>query len=177
MKKLILLLATLAMTAGAVPYNSLSAALKQVLPAGQKTFKTKFVLSAAQAKIMNGFGDGDFLADDPIDIYYTKDAAGKVSGTAVQVMEVLKRRKAYHTWVIGIAPDGKLTGVAMMDLPDHYGQPLASAGFLKQFPGKPAATLAMGKDFDAVSSATESCRLLASSIQRAAWLGANAPLK
>jgi len=177
MKKLLLLIAGLSLSAGATTYNNLSAALKQVLPAGQKAFKTKVVLTAAQAKTLNGFGDGDFMADDPIDVYYTKDATGKVSGAAIQVMEVLKRWKSYHTWVIGVAPDGKLTGVAMMDLPDHYGQPLAAAGFLKQFPGKPAATLTLGKDFDAVSSATESCRLLTASIKRAAWLATNVPLK
>ncbi len=177
MKKLLFLIASLSFSASATTYNTLSAALKQVLPTGQKAFKTKHVLTEAQAKVMNSFGDGDFLAEDPIDIYYTKDASGKVSGSAIQVLEVLKRWKAYHTWVIGIAPDGRLTGVAMMDLPDHYGQPLAAAGFLKQFPGKSASQITLGKDFDAVSSATESCRLLTSSIKRAAWLAANVPLK
>lgn len=64
-----------------------------------------------------------------------------------------------------------------ISLRGRKGDTLASAGFLKQFPGKPAAALAMGKDFDAVSSASESCRLLNASIKRAAWLAPNAPLK
>lgn len=172
-----LLLAGTGFAAPAVSFDNLSAALRKVLPAGQKVYKTRVELTKAQAAMLNRFGEGDFLDEDPIDIYYTKDAAGNVTGRAVQVLEILKRWKASHTWVIGIGPDGNLTGVAMMSLPDQYGPPMATAGFLKQFSGKPAAQLALGKHFDAISGSTESCHLLACSVRRAAWLVSTTPLK
>lgn len=174
---LAVLLGSTSHAAPAVAFDNLSTALRKVLPAGQKVYKTRIALTKAQADALNRFGEGDFLDEDPIDLYYTKDATGKVTGTAIQILEVLKRWKASHTWVIGIAPDGKLIGVAMMSLPDQYGPPLATTGFLRQFSGKKASSLTLGRDFDAVSGSTESCQLLTVSVRRAAWLASTVPLK
>ncbi|MBK9579799.1 MAG: hypothetical protein IPK50_14895 [Fibrobacterota bacterium] len=160
----------------AANYESLSSALKKTLPAGQKVFKSKLVLDKAQAKTLNDFGHGDFLADDAIDVYYTKDDKGQVSGTAVQLVEYLVRWKSSHTWVVGLAPDGKLTGISVVELTDKYAFPLGEAGFLKQFSGKAPAQSLYGKGMDAVAGASESCQLLSSSIQRAVWISKTARL-
>ncbi|HOX53505.1 MAG TPA: FMN-binding protein [Fibrobacteria bacterium] len=160
----------------AATYESLSGALRKVLPSGQKVFKSKLVLDKAQAKILNDFGHGDFLADDAIDVYYTKDDKGQVSGTAVHLVEYLVRWKSTHTWVVGLAPDGKLTGISVVELTDKYAFPLGEAGFLKQFAGKAPPQSLYGKGMDAVSGASASCQLLSSSIQRAVWISKNAKL-
>lgn len=161
----------------AASFTPLSGALKQVLPAGQKAFKTKFVMTGDQAKLLNGYGHGDFLEDDAVDVYYTKDAAGKVSGVAVQIQEYLVRWKSSHTWVVGLTPDGKLTGIAMVELTDKYAFPLAKPDFLKQFPGKDPGQMALGKGMDGISGASESCQLLSSSLKRVAWIASHAELK
>lgn len=178
MRKRILVASIVASVAlHAASFTPLSGALKQVLPAGQKAYKTKFVMTKEQAKLLNGFGHGDFLADDEIDVYYTKDAAGKVSGTAVVIQEYLVRWKSSHTWVVGMAPDGRLTGVSMVELTDKYAHPLAKPDFLKQFPGKDPNQMALGKGMDGISGASESCELLASSLKRVAWIAAHTELK
>lgn len=178
MRPRILLLAALAATASlhAATYSTLSAALKQLLPAGQKAFKTKFVATEAQAKALNAYGEGDFREGDAFDVYYSKDAQGKVSATAVQLEEYQPKWKSTHTWVVGIGADGKLTGVAVLELTDKYTFPLAQPGFLKQFVGKPAAQIGLGKGMDAVSGASESSQLLAESIHRAAYVASQAKL-
>lgn len=160
----------------AATYSTLSAALKQLLPAGHKAFKTKFVVNDAQAKALNAFGEGDYLEGDAFDVYYSKDPQGKVSGIAVQLVEMLPKWKSSHSWVIGVAPDGKLSGVAVLELTDKYTFPMALPAFLKQFPGKPAAQIGIGKGMDAASGASESSHLLASSIRRAAYIATQAKL-
>lgn len=166
----------IATTLQAATYSTLSASLKQLLPAGQKAFKTKFVATEAQAKALNAFGEGDYMEGDEFDVYYTKDAQGKVSGTAVQMVEMLVKWKSSHTWVIGMTPDGKLTGVSILELTDKYTFPMAQANFLKQFPGKPAAQSIVGKGMDAVAGASESSVLLSASIRRAAYIASQAKL-
>lgn len=166
----------MAATLQAATYSTLQASLKQLLPAGQKAFKAKFVATEAQAKALNAFGEGDYMEGDEFDVYYTKDAQGKVSCTAVQLEEMLAKWKSSHTWVIGIAADGKLTGVSILELTDKYTFPLAQANYLKQFPGKPAAQLAVGKGMDAVAGASESAVLLSASIRRAAYIASQAKL-
>lgn len=161
----------------AASFTSLSAALKQVLPPGQPAFKTKFVLSKDQAALLNGFGHGDFRADDAIEVYYTKDAQGKVSGTAVKIDEYLVRWKSSHTWVVGFSPDGKLSGISVVELTDKYAFPLAKPDFLKQFSGKDPAHAALGDGMDGISGASESCQLLSSSIRRSWWVATHAGLK
>lgn len=160
----------------AATYTTLSASLKQLLPAGQKAYKAKFVATEAQAKALNAFGEGDYMEGDEFDVYYTKDAQGKVTCTAVQMVEMLAKWKSSHTWVIGIAADGKLTGVSILELTDKYTFPMAQGNFLKQFPGKAAAQLAVGKGLDAVAGASESSVLLGASIRRAAYIASQAKL-
>ncbi len=175
-KKSLILLASLAFAAQATTYAKLSDALKQLLPAGQKVYKTKFVLTEAQADAMNGFGKGDFAEGDDFDVYYTKNNQGQVTGTAVQILEILLKWKAYHTWVIGLSPNGKLTGVSVLELTDKYSFPLSGAAFLGQFPGKVPAQMIVGKGMDAVSGASESSKLLSASLQRAAYIATQAKL-
>lgn len=173
--RIALLSVFLAATLQATSFSTLPAALKQVLPAGQKTFKAKLVVDAAQAKALNSFGHGDFLEDDEFDVFYTKDASGKVSGVAVHLSEYLVRWKSSHSWVVGLTPDGRLTGVAVVELSDKYAAPLADAAFLKQFAGKTPTQVGYGKGMDAVAGASESCQLLSSSLQRAAWIATHTP--
>jgi hypothetical protein len=175
-KRILLVSILLAASIQAATYTKLSDALKQLLPAGQKAFKTKFVLTEAQADAMNGFGKGDFAEGDDFNVYYTKDEQGQVSGIAVEILEILLKWKAYHTWVVGIAPDGKLTGVSVLELTDKYSFPLAGTAFLKQFPGKPPSQMIVGKGMDAVTGATESSKLLSASLQRAAYIATQAKL-
>jgi hypothetical protein len=49
--RIALLSVFLAATLQATTFSTLPTALKQVLPAGQKTFKAKLVVDAAQAKV------------------------------------------------------------------------------------------------------------------------------
>jgi hypothetical protein len=163
-------------TLQAATYSNLSGALKQVLPAGQKAYKSKLVITEAQADALNAFGNGDFLEGDEFDVYYTKDDKGQVSGVAVQILEVLTRWKSNHTWVIGLAPDGKVSGLVILELFDKYALPLADAKFQKQFAGKDPAQTAPGKGMDAIAGASESCRLLSSSFKRAAYIASHTTL-
>lgn len=176
LKRILLVSFLLAASIQAATYTKLSEALKQLLPAGHKVYKTKFVLTEAQADAMNAFGKGDFAEDDDFTVYYAKDDKGQVSGVAVEILEILLKWKAYHTWVIGVAPDGKLTGVAVLELTDKYSFPLSGAGFLKQFPGKVPSQMIVGKGMDAIAGASESSKLLSASLQRAAYVATQAKL-
>jgi uncharacterized protein with FMN-binding domain len=173
----ILLALGLALCAHAATYAKLSDALKQLLPAGQKTYRTKVALTKAQAQALNAMGDGDFLEDDQFDVYYTKNDKAQVTGSAVEMVEVLKRWKSRNTWVVGFAPAGTITGVVLLELTEKRAFPMASADFLKQYAGRRPEQAGIGKGVDAVSGATESCVLLSESVKRAAYVVSIANLK
>jgi len=176
-RKSCLLLTAFAALAGATSYTPLSEALKKALPLGQKTFKTTVVLTKDQAEKLNSYGRGDFLKDDEVDVYYTKDDHNQVTGTAVYLVEMLVRWKARHNWVIGLSPAGAITAVSVVELTDKYSFPLAGDAFLKQFPGKNPAAIEVGNGIDAVSGATESSKLMSASLKRAAYVVSIAGLK
>lgn len=166
----LLFLMVLVSTVGAATFSTLPGALKQILPSGQKAFKTKFVATTAQANALNAFGDSDFRDGDPFDVYYTKDSDGKISSIAILLEEYLPKWKSRHNWVIGLGSDGKLRGIGIVELTDKYAYPLAQPEWLKQFPGKPAAQIAIGKGIDGISGATSSSQLLMKSIHRATYI-------
>ena len=167
----------LALCAHAATYGKLSDALKQLLPSGQKAFKTKVALTKAQAEALNAMGDGDFLVDDRFDVYYTKNEKSQVTGVAVEMVEVLKRWKSSNTWVVGFTPAGTITGVVLLELTEKRAFPMASPAFLKQYAGRRPEQAGIGKGVDAVSGATESCVLLSESVKRAAYVVSIANLK
>jgi len=173
----VLLALGLALGAHAATYGKLSDALKQLLPTGQKAYRTKVVLTKAQADALNAMGDGDFLKDDAVDVYYTKNDKSQVTGTAIEMVEVLKRWKSTHTWAVGLSPTGVLTGVALLELTEKRAFPMAGDAFLKQYAGRRPDQVEIGKGVDAVSGATESCRLLSESVKRAAYIASIANLK
>jgi len=170
MHTMLLLPLFVACTVGAATFSTLPGALMQILPTGQKAFKTKFVATMAQANALNAFGDGDFREGDAVDVYYTKDSTGKVSSVAIMLEEYQPKWKSRHNWVIGLGDNGTLRGIGILELTDKYTYPLAQPAWLKQFPGKPAAQIAVGKGMDAIAGASASVQLLQESIHRAAYI-------
>ena len=151
-------------------YADLKAGLTAGLPPGQKVYKVVQKLTADQAGTVNSRWGGGFQAGDDFTWYYTKDASGKVTGQAVEMTEVLDKYSAYHRWVLGFKPDGTLTALTVLELTNDHTYPMGKASFQKQFAGKDPAKAKLGAGIDAVTGATESCQLLAESLQRAAWL-------
>ncbi|MBK8803299.1 MAG: FMN-binding protein [Fibrobacteres bacterium] len=166
----------MASTVGAATFSTLPGALKQILPSGQKAFKTKFVATTAQANALNAFGDGDFREGDAYDVYYSKDPDGKITSMAIQLEEYQPKWKSRHNWVIGLGNDGKLSGIGIVELTDKYSYPLAQPEWLKRFSGKPAAQMAFGNGVDAISGASASSQLLIESIHRAAYIASQVKL-
>jgi hypothetical protein len=168
----------LALPAVANTYMELKDALKLLLPTGQKYFKTDIALTAEQAKVLNTkWGDGGYLKGDPFVLYYTKDAAGKVTGMAMEMTEVLLQFSSSHRWVIGVTPEMKLSGVAMIEITNDHAYSLSGKAFQAQFVGKDPATVKLGKGIDALTGATDSCQLVIDSAQKVLYLIAQYPPK
>ena len=159
-------------------YLSLKDALKLLLPAGQKYFKLDISLTEDQAKTLNTKWDnGGFSKGDPFTLYYAKDESGKVTGMAMEMTEILLKYSASHTWVIGVGPDLRLTGVSMVEITNDHAYGLSSKAFQAQFAGKDPAALRLGKGVDAVSGATDSSQLLIDSAQKVLYLISQYPPK
>jgi hypothetical protein len=152
-------------------YLELKDALKLLLPTGQKYFKQDIALTGAQATVLNTKWDnGGYQAGDPFTMYYTKDAAGKVTGMALVMNELILKWSSSHTWMIGLKPDLTLSGVAMLEITNEHAYGLSGKAFQAQFAGKDLAKIKLGSGVDAVAAATDSCQLLLDSIQKALYL-------
>lgn len=179
MKKVLLALALLGAVlapAWAKNYSDLKTSLKAVLPAGQPVFQAKLKLTAAQAKELNAQGQADFWAGDEFTLFYTKGADGKADRVAVEILEILSKYQAMHTWVISLGPDGSRWGLSVLELTDHYSYPLADKAYLARFPSRAGEkNAASPESIDVVAGATESSFLLRSSVKRvgllAQWAG------
>lgn len=163
--------AILGFAAHAVNYSDLKTGLKAALPEGAQVFKTKVTLTQEQADAMNAFGEADFWKGDSFTLYYTKNAEGKTDTVAVEILEILEKYQAMHTWVIGLKPDGSRTALTVLKLNDHYSFPLAEQRFMDRFPSRSDSQ----KDrevssLDVISGATESSMLLRNSVKRVAYL-------
>jgi hypothetical protein len=157
-----LALAFLALPLAALDFTPLGQALKQALPPDQ-AYQTILRIDTDQARQLSG----GYRAGESFTVYYTKNAAGTVTGRAIELKEILVKYGVLHRWVIGLRPDGSLSAVVVTRLGDAHAFPVADPRFLGQFPGKPATGLALGSHLDAMTGATESSQLLVDSIGRA----------
>jgi hypothetical protein len=159
----VFLLALLTLPLPALDFAPLGQALKQALPATDQAYQTTLKIDADQSRQLAG----GFRAGESFTVYYTKNAAGSVTGRAVELKEILVKYGVLHRWVIGLRPDGTLSAVVVTRLGDAHAFPVADKKFQAQFSGKGVAGLALGTTVDAMTGATESSQLLVDSIGRA----------
>ena len=106
------------------------------------------------------FTDLDYSSGDVLSVYEARDGAGALVGFAVEtgaqgfggtVDQIVGLRVSEANGAYSLA----VSGVSLLDISDEtpgVGSRVSSSGFLKQFEGMTAATLA--ESFDAVSGAT-----------------------
>lgn len=134
------------------------------------SLKAEVYLSAQEA-IKKTFGNfeeykvEDYILDDQKLKVYTIFAANKVIGWAVELDEMGKNKPM--TFLVGIDLEGKVLGVYLLEFRDLFGSEIRRRSFLRQFRGKSSKDLLMvGRDIDAVTSATISSHAASSSVRK-----------
>ena len=83
------------------------------------------------------------------------------------VVDEVVGKHEFITYAVGIAPDGSVKQVEVLEYRESYGFEVADPKWLKQFVGKGAAsTLKLGKDVENISGATLSSKHLADGVKR-----------
>jgi hypothetical protein len=158
-------------------YMGLEEAIKYFLPPGDKVFKASKTIPAdkleATKKRFRLQSTADFkevLAPGPYTFYVGRDASGN-AGMYILILEQYWRT-CYHKYAIGIAPDGKVKEIVVLELNCRYAYPINRKPFLKQFNGKAAepgktVPVEIGQDIDVVSGASVSSAVTAIVTRRA----------
>ncbi|OGX32173.1 MAG: hypothetical protein A3G37_01220 [Omnitrophica WOR_2 bacterium RIFCSPLOWO2_12_FULL_46_30] len=129
-------------------YISSEEAIKQIFPAYQEYKKESHILDNQE------FG------------VYTVSKNGDVLGWAIVLDE--KGKIQPITFLIGIDTQGKVLGAYVLEFRDIFGSEIKRRSFLRQFRGKSLKDdVAVGRDIDAVTSATISSQAAASAVRKA----------
>lgn len=150
-KKVFLLFAAICLTSTfswAEAYISIDEAIKQIFPAHQEYKRESHVLDNQELEVYTVFKNGDCL------------------GWAVVLDEKGKIKPI--TFLVGIDMKGKVLEVYVLQFRDLFGSEVRRRSFLRQFRGKSLKDhIAVGRDIDAVTSATISSQAAALSVRKA----------
>ena len=96
---------------------------------------------------------------------YRVFAEDKIIGWAVKLDEMGKVKPI--TFLVGIDAQGQVVGVHVLEYRDIFGSEIRRRSFLRQFQGKSLKDkISIGKDIDAVTSATISSEAAASAVRK-----------
>ncbi|MBN2498430.1 MAG: FMN-binding protein [Deltaproteobacteria bacterium] len=151
--------------AGARRFMGLKQAVRSLLPEGAEVFKITRELSEAQrARLKRDCGYE--LERGPHKIYLGKDARGKT--TAYVFIIQADAGDWRHRFAVGVAADGSLRGVRVMELSNEWPEAIRTERFLSQFEGKcHTDALSVYADIDGVTGATVSSELTAVAARQA----------
>jgi len=164
-------------SAGAVVLLSEEAALAQMFPGADEVTSEDVALTSAKlGQIKEQLGgkwtlyQGGVAAEGDEDsqygiTFYRGISGGEVTGTAM--IETQPGKWGPVTYIIAVGNDGKVKDLAVMSYVEKRGRPIALRSFLGQFVGKgPDDKLMVGKDVQAITGATISCRATAFAVKK-----------
>jgi Na+-translocating ferredoxin:NAD+ oxidoreductase RnfG subunit len=151
-------------------------ALKQVFPDASKIASELHVLTPVQSETAKArlggkwalckplARDEDTKDPDSLTFYFgMKD--GKKTGVAL--VDVQPGLWGPMKYIVALDLAGKVTNLAVMSYVDQRGRTITTRRFLDQFVGKTGSSpITVGKDIDAVSGATLSCRATAFAVKK-----------
>lgn len=146
-----------------VTHLSLEAALKKVFPAADEILETKVSLDAEQEKRVRA-RVGHPLTQTAYTIYIGKHK-GSILGYAMVDDEIGK----YHpiTSIIGVSPQGKVLGVAVMVYRESRGGEVSRRRFLAQYEGKTSRDpIRTRRDIISISGATMSVNAISTQVRK-----------
>jgi hypothetical protein len=167
---IIVLLAIVLVSAGAVRYESKKKALKEIFKNHSTVMKKDVKLSIEDAADINDKFGGGHRKGEKFSIYYARNDAGEPELYAITMLEILEKYMAYHTWVVVFDSEFTIQKVVMIELTDEYTFGMSSPLFLDQFSGKKAAECVIAESVDAVSGATMSSELFITSLEKAEYI-------
>lgn len=103
----------------------------------------------------------------PLDVFYSKDAAGKAAKFAF-VQKGVYEPNCTHTWIVGIdAASGKVEGVRVVEMSCPHAYPTKTESFLGQFKGKGLADATkLRSDITPIAKATGSANLATDAVRK-----------
>ena len=146
-----------------VTHLSLDAALKKVFPKADETLETKVSLDPEQEKRVRARVGHPLLQTEYV-IYIGKHK-GSVLGYAMVDEEIGK----YHpiTSIIGVSPQGKVLGVAIMVYRESRGGEVSRRRFLAQYDGKTSRDpIRTRRDILSISGATMSVNAISTQVRK-----------
>jgi hypothetical protein len=91
----------------------------------------------------------------------------KVEGGGWFIVDDVVGKHEFITFALGLAPDGSVTGIEVMDYRESYGHEIRDRGWRQQFSGKTARDpLVLDRDIRNISGATLSCRHITDGVKR-----------
>ena len=147
-----------------VTHLSAQDALKKIFPRADEILETKISLDPDQAKKVEA-RVGHPLAQSDYTIYVGKQK-GTMLGYAMVDEEIGKYRPI--TSMIGVSPQGKVLGVAIMVYRESRGGEVARRRFLAQYEGKTSCDpIRVRQDIIAISGATLSVNAVSAEVRKA----------
>jgi len=129
-------------------YISAEEAIKQIFPTHQEYKKERHILDHREFEV------------------YSVSKNGELLGRAVVLDERGKIQPI--TFLVGIDAQGRVLDVYVLEFRDIFGSEIKRRSFLRQFSGKSLKDhIAIGRDIDAVTSATISSQAAASAVKEA----------
>ncbi len=143
----LIIMVFLALSAWAETYPRAEETIKSIFPSFQDYKIESHVLDNRELKVFT------ILSDK------------KILGWAVVLDEMGKIKPI--TFLVGIDIQGKVLGVRILEYRDMFGSEIKRKSFLRQFQGKSLKDpVAVGRDIDAVTSATISSRAAALAVKK-----------
>ena len=147
-----------------VTHLSLEQALKKIFPRADKIMETRISLDPEQTKKVEARVGHPLLAKDYT--MYVGKQQGKMLGYAMVDEEIGKYRPI--TSLVGVDPDGKVLGVAIMVYRESRGGEISHQRFLEQLVGKTHRDpIRVRQDIIAISGATLSVRAVSTQVRKA----------
>jgi Na+-translocating ferredoxin:NAD+ oxidoreductase RnfG subunit len=95
------------------------------------------------------------------------DRTWKAADGSYFIVDEVVGKHEMITYAVGIAPNGSVQGIEILEYVESYGYEVAEDGWLKQFVGKTADDpLKLKKDIQNISGATLSCKHLTDGVKR-----------
>jgi len=136
-----------ALSVRAETYPQAEEAIKSIFPAFQSYKAESHILDNQEIKVFTIFSDNDII------------------GWAVILDEMGKIKPI--TFLVGIDIQGQVLGVRILEYRDIFGSEIKRKSFLRQFQGKSSKDpMAVGRDIDAVTSATISSAAAALAVKK-----------
>lgn len=149
-------------------YKELNKSLRENLPKGAQWVKNNWVLSAANAGIINNKYKSQYRKGDKITIYKAVSTNNSILAYAIASTKISTAYSSFYKFSFIFDGSKTLQKIEILELSDatKYSYKITNQIFLNQFiNNKEFDSLNFGKNLDAVSGATESSGIVLESLR------------